>query len=77
MKILQGKNQLSGDQLSALLGAVAKKMGKSPEALEQELKSGNISDERVKQVIGNKEELQALMESPQIKALLRELGQKK
>lgn len=77
MKILQGKNQLSGDQLSALLGAVAKKMGKSPEALEQELKSGNISDERVKQVISNKEELQALMESPQIKALLRELGQKK
>ncbi|MEG0542768.1 MAG: hypothetical protein RR461_06755 [Angelakisella sp.] len=74
---MQGKNQLSGDQLSALLGAVAKKMGKSPEALEQELKSGNISDERVKQVIGNKEELQALMESPQIKALLRELGQKK
>ncbi|MEG0853789.1 MAG: hypothetical protein RSF82_07945 [Angelakisella sp.] len=74
---MQGKNQLSGDQLSALLGAVAKKMGKSPEALEQELKSGNISDERVKQVISNKEELQALMESPQIKALLRELGQKK
>lgn len=77
MKILQGKNQPSADQLSALLGIVAKKLGKSPEALEQELKSGNISDERVKQVIGNKEELQGLMESPQVKALLRELGQKK
>lgn len=77
MKILQEKNTLSGDQLSALLGMVAKKMGKSPEELERELKSGSYPDGRAKEILGNKGELQALLESAQVKDLLRELGQKK
>lgn len=74
---MQEKNGLSGDQLSALLGIVAKKMGKTPEMLEKELKGGTYPDERAKQLMGNKEELQTLLESDRVKELLRELGQKK
>lgn len=74
---MQEKNAVSGEQLSALLGIVAKKMGKTPEALEHELKSGGYPDERAKQILGNKDELRALLESQQVQELLRELGQKK
>lgn len=74
---MQEKNGLSGDQLSSLLGIVAKKMGKTPEALEKELKGGSYPDERAQQILGNPEEIRSLLESPQVKELLRELGQKK
>lgn len=74
---MQEKNGLSGDQLSALLDIVAKKMGKTPEMLEKELKNGGYPDERAKQLMGNKEELRTLLESDRVKELLRELGQKK
>lgn len=77
MKILQENNEVSAEKLSAILNVVAKKMGKTPESLERELKSGSYPDERAKQILGNKEELQTLLSSPQVQELLRELGKKK
>lgn len=74
---MRGKNEVSGEQLSAILKAVAGKMGKTPEALERELKNGIYPDERAKEILGNKQELAALLESPQVRELLRELDKKK
>ncbi|MEG1943330.1 MAG: hypothetical protein RR049_05885 [Angelakisella sp.] len=74
---MREKNEASGEQLSAILKAVAGKMGKTPEALERELKNGIYPNERAKEILGNKQELEALLESPQVKQLLRELDKKK
>ena len=41
-------NNISKEQLSMLLNSVAKKMGKTPEQLEHDLKNGNYPTDTVK-----------------------------
>lgn len=64
-------------ELSELIGIVAKKMGKTPEELEHELKSGTLpQNEQIKELLGDKQKLQGFLATPQVQQMLRELGKK-
>lgn len=74
----QNNHGKPANDLAGILNIVAKRMGKTPEQLEAELKSGNFqSPDKVKEVMGNKDELQQLLASPQVRELLHEIKKSK
>ncbi|MEG1687170.1 MAG: hypothetical protein RR022_07265 [Angelakisella sp.] len=69
----QKENNFSSGEISALMGMVAKKMGTSKQQLENQLKSGEYGNDKVNELLNNKEELQNFLSTPQVQELLREL----
>ena len=56
-----------------MLNIVAKKMGTTPESLQEQLQAGQVNDQKANEILNNKEELQKVLNSPQVKKLLEEL----
>lgn len=60
-----------------LLQAVAQKLGKSPDELQEELRSGNLPQaEQVRALLDDKEQLKSFMGSEKVQQLLREFKKK-
>lgn len=75
---MQANNGKQSTDLSALLQMVAQKMGKTPEELQRELQEGGPqSSEQVRKLLGNREQLDSFMASPQVQELLQQLRNKK
>jgi len=80
------KLNLSDDKVNSLLGLAGKKLGKDPEALREQLKSGDIggvlsgmdegSAARVQSVLSNPDAIQTLLRNEQLQQLLAGLGKK-
>ena len=78
--------KFSSAQLNSMLAIASKKLGTSPEALRQNIEQGNIAEvvkkmgghdaEQVSRLLNNKEELEKLMNSPQVKELINKLNGK-
>ena len=80
------KLNLSDDKVSSLLGLAGKKLGKDPEALREQLQTGDVNsvlsglDEksaaRVQSVLSNPKAIESLMNNPQLQQLISGLGKK-
>ena len=76
------KPKLTPEQMSVLLKIISSKTGKDPINLREEL-SGDGADgildalgadrEKLRQLMNNRRELETLLSSPQVKALLQEV----
>lgn len=67
------KNSFSQKDINMMLNIVAKKMGTTPESLQEQLQAGQVNDQKANEILNNKEELQKVLNSPQVKKLLEEL----
>lgn len=76
------KPRLTPEQLSVLLKIVAKRTGRDPINLRNELNTGGADGligalgadrEKLQALMNNRQELEALLSSPQVQAMLREL----
>lgn len=81
-----GTPQLTPEQLSALLTFASTRLGISKEALAQTVQSGDISalglsaenNKKLEALLGDREQTQSLLQSPQVQqALSKLLGGKK
>ena len=64
-------NNVSNKQISMLLNAVAKKMGKTPEQLERDLKNGNYPTEKVQDFM-NSHNIEDVIKSSGMEKLLND-----
>ena len=77
--IRMGENTLTLQQMEALLAFAAKKLGVSQEQLARTLQSGRVgelglseeNEKRLSTLLGNRQAVNDLLESPQAKELLR------
>lgn len=78
-----GKSSANNDQLQNLLNTVSGKLGMKPEDLRKTLESGKIDNavknmntseqQKIQSIIGDKNKMEKLMQSPQAKALYEKL----
>ena len=76
------KVSFTPEQISLLIKVAAAKMGKDPLMLRKELENGSLDSllggmgadkEKVRGMLNDKQELEAMLSSPQIKAIIREM----
>jgi hypothetical protein len=80
------KRNLSDDQLTQLLGMASKQLGQSPNALQAQLQQGNLeqllstldpqSAQNISGLLRDPKALEAMMNNPQIQAIIGKLSQK-
>ncbi len=77
------KTPINNDQLQGLLKTVSGKLGIQPDELKQALQSGKLDGavknmgtgdkQKLQSIMGNKDKMEKLMQSPQAKALYEKL----
>ncbi len=69
-------NKFTNEDLENLINFASQKMGVDKDKLKDDIKSGKINNSKANEILNDKEKLNALLNSPQVKMLINQLKNK-
>ncbi len=69
-------NKFTNEDLDNLINFASQKMGVDKDKLKNDIKSGKINNSKANEILNDKEKLNALLNSPQVKMLINQLKNK-